>query len=333
MKKYASLLLFALLLNGCDDGNLTVDTINFEDVSSASCPTTSTTGNTLIYKINEKEALLLQLPTTSIVNDSVTNVYDIDNTTYRFLYRSYDGTVATDNLCNTIPPTTPKVIEEWVATAGKMNIISRQVEVVNTTDGSSKISGYEHSINFTNITFSKPSGVPQTDEKFAFGTYATSVTIPNSLAFSNSATENYKAFQCTAGLNRVYNYSPSFYISIDNIDPNLIQPVATLPNQPRTSLITASMNNVYYRTATSGTGSFTDSYFCASPAPASPAIGEDWSGKLGVANVSGIIEVSTLDATNSFIHTITLKNVIMQKGGSHFKLGTTFVLGTLTIAK
>jgi hypothetical protein len=53
MKRVLSLL-FLLALNGCDDGNLIQEDINFEDVTTESCST-----NDLIYKLNDKEALIL----------------------------------------------------------------------------------------------------------------------------------------------------------------------------------------------------------------------------------------------------------------------------------
>lgn len=105
MKKYTALLLFALFLNGCDDGDLTVDTINFEDIEqSQACGDAAT--STLVYKLKTQEALLLQMPAGSFRNENdSTYTYNIDskgNGSYRVLYRAYDGTVATANICGTI---------------------------------------------------------------------------------------------------------------------------------------------------------------------------------------------------------------------------------------
>lgn len=325
MKKYAALLLFALFLNGCDDGDLTVDEIDFADVqeSSACDPLT----NTLIYKLKSQEALLLQLPSGAIVNDQGTYTYTIDANgkgSYRVVYRAYDGTVAKDNICGAIPPTTPKVTEEWNGVEGLIEIVTTQTEVPNTNnDGGSRITGYEHSIIFRNITFAKPAG-NQTEAEFVFGTYNTPVT-PADLTFKTNP--NGSAYECD---NKTYNYNNSFYLSIEDIDPALIVNVITASNQPRTSLITATQNKVFYKTALTETGSITPAFICAKVQPSSPAIDETWTGQLGVANASGIIEVTTTRTGQVYEHTIVLKNVILQKGKSSFKLGSSFVLGKVT---
>jgi len=330
MKKYAALLLFALFLNGCDDGDLTVDKIDFADVqeSTACDPLT----NALIYKIKSQEALLLQMPEGAIINDEGTYTYTIDakgNGSYRVVYRAYDGTVSKENICGLIPPSTPKVTEEWLGIDGVIEITTKQIAPKNNPDdGGTRITGYEHTIVFRNITFAKPAG-NQTEAEFKFGTYNTTVT-PANLTFKTNP--NGSAYECDE-IGRVYNYNNTFYLSIDDIDPALLVNEVTASNQPRTSLITATQNKVFYRTALAETGSITPAFICAKVQPSSPAIDETWTGQLGVANTSGIIEVTTTVSTNAigqvYTHTIVLKNVILAKGNSNFKLGSSFVLGKI----
>jgi hypothetical protein len=50
----------------------------------------------------------------------------------------------------------------------------------------------------------------------------------------------------------------------------------------------------------------TDDYFCKTTYPA-PAITEEWIGVTGVANTSGIIEVTTTTFGTGFKHTVVLK--------------------------
>ena len=64
MKKVIGLLIFGLLLNGCDDGDLTLENIDFENVSTQSCMT-----NEIIYKLKPEEALLLEMPKIDFVNE------------------------------------------------------------------------------------------------------------------------------------------------------------------------------------------------------------------------------------------------------------------------
>ncbi|SEO86673.1 hypothetical protein SAMN05444671_1187 [Flavobacterium sp. CF108] len=327
MKKYVSLLILALLLNGCDDGDLTVDTIDFADVqTSASCPNSSTdeTAPTLIYKLKTQESLVIQMPANSIKTDATPVgtplTYDIDNSTYRVLYRAYDGTVAINNICGTIPPRTPNVTEEWQATAGIIEVTSTQVTGdKSATDGSTRITGYNHQIVFRNITFLKPAG-PQTEEEFVFGNYTTAAD-PINLTFTTVPT------QCT-DKKQVFNFNPTSYMQVNNLDQNLIQQVVGT----RSSAITAAANNITYTTFKSNTGTLTSSYFCISPAPSAPAVSTVWN---SVVDNNGIVEVTTTaTGTTSIVykHTITIKNVTLKKGNSSFYLADNFVLGTITDA-
>ncbi|OXB12785.1 hypothetical protein [Flavobacterium reichenbachii] len=326
MKKYASLLLFALLLNGCDDGDLVVDTIDFASVEPASCgiPTGTTSGNSLIYKLKDREAFLLQMPIGSglIENDS-TYTYDINNTSYRLLYRAYDGAVATDNLCSTIPPSTPKVTEEWIATGGKIKIQSTTTIGDGPIEGSTRVTGYSHTIFLNDITFLRPSG-SQTNEQYNFGTYKTTIT-PANLTFNDINV----AYNC-AERKEIYNYNNSFYIMIENISDDMLVNVETETGKPRTYDITTSGNNkVFYRTAEAGSGTITNNYFCPTRAT-TPTIGEEWKGLPVYENVKGTIEVTTTKNAQIYFHAIVLRNVVVQKENSKFKLGNNFVLGTIT---
>lgn len=334
MKKYTALLLFALFLNGCDDGDLTVDEIDFETVTTTqACDTT----NTLIYKLKDQEALLLQMVAGSIKNDPGEYTYDIDskgNGQYRVVYRAYDGVVATTNICGLIPPSTPKVTEEWIGTDGVIEInTTEDVRENENGDGGTRIYGYNHDIVFRNITFSKPSGI-QTNEQLIFGTYKSTVT-PADLTFKKT-TDN-SVYTCSTTENKtaedyknLFNYNSSFYLAIENFDiATLLKNEVTPVGQPRQSLISETMNKVYYRTAKSGTGIFTEANICNAPRP---TINETWAGQDAVPGTSGIIEVTTTSAANIYTHTIVLKNVILQKGNSTFKLGTSFLLGTINLA-
>ncbi|OIV41536.1 hypothetical protein [Flavobacterium johnsoniae] len=331
MKKYASLLLLAIFLNGCDDGDLTVDQINFDSVQPTSCvpfvENSLSTDPTIIYKLKPQEAFILQLPKTNgLVNDPGIKIYDIDNSQYRVLYRSYNGTVAKDNICGTIPPSTPNVTEEWTGTAGKITIATSQVPTETDANDSFRIKAYNHVITFENITFLKPAG-PQVQALFEYGTFQTSVT-PADLTFQN--TDTGEAFICP-DKTKIYNYSPSMIVTVENLSADLIINQATAPGQPRTADIGATTNKVVYRNFQSGTGSITDAYpFCAAQAPALPAVNETWIGTTDPTDTKATIEVTTEEVAGTFLHTVVLKNVLLTKGNSSFRLGNIFTLGKIT---
>lgn len=315
MKRVVSLMFFALLLNSCDDGNLIQEDINFEDVDTQNCST-----NDIIYKLKEKEALLLEIPKTSFPSEpSLTNTplsIDINNTN-RVVYRFYNGNVATDNICETIPPANPIVTDQWNATAGKIEIFTTAIKTVNTTENSTKISGYNHSIVFKNITFAKSNGT-QVYETFPFGNYVTPAT-PLPFLFD-------KTIEKCSSSNLIYNYTTSEALTLD-IDPNLIINEVTAVNTPRTGVIGTSKNILKYRLFS---GLLTSDYFCATTTPATPTISQQWDAVAGISGINGIIEVTTTtDGPNTFKHTIVLKKVTLKKGNSDFLLGDNYLYGDL----
>lgn len=316
MKRVVSLLVFVLLLNGCDDGNLTLETINFEDVATQSCST-----NSIIYKLKEREALLLEIPKTTFVNEptvvGIPTVVEIDKTN-RVVYRFYNGTVAVDNICNTIPPALPNVTDQWTATSGKIQIITTTITAPGSIAGSTKITGYNHNIAFSNITFEKTNGT-QVYQDFPFGNYITSST-PLPFGFDKVVD------QCPSS-KQIYNHTSSEALTIDAIDPALIVNAETSLNTPRTGLIGSVTNKLTYRLYA---GVLTDDFFCAATVPTLPLISEEWNAVNGVSGVSGIIEVTTVKSgTSAFLHTIVIKNATLKKGNSSFKLGDVYTYGDL----
>ncbi|WP_281234404.1 hypothetical protein [Flavobacterium gelatinilyticum] len=320
MKKYACLLVLALLLNGCDDGDLTVDTIDFDSVQTAS--TCDKTTNALIYKLKSQESLLIQLPQNTIENNpsdvGSPRQYTIDNTNYRVVYRAYNGAVATANICGVIPPSTPVVTAEWQASGGIIEIVTTQdLGDPSATDGGTRIRGYNHVITFKNITYQKP-GTPQTYVEEDFGTFRTD---PENLNFTFAET----AKQCSDKKN-VYNFNTTSYMMVDNLDPTLI----VKEEGTRSANITTTTNKLAYTTFKSGTGTLTESYFCQSPVPSAPNVFGTWESSPAT---QGTIEVTTTKAGTTniiYTHTITLKNVTLKKDNSNFYLANSFLLGTIT---
>lgn len=316
MKRFLCVLACFFALNGCDDGDLTLETINFEDVTTQSC-----TAKDVIYKLKQQEALLLEIPKSSFKNEPTAagapTLIDIDDLTYRIVYRFYDGTVAADNICSTIPSALPNVVDQWIATSGKIQITTTAIKTTNTAENSTRISGYNHNIAFKNITFDKRNGAPQTYQTFPFGDYATSAT-PLPFGFDKNVE------QCPNS-KQIYNYVSGESLSIEDIDPTLIVKAETPLNTPRTGLIGSSQNKLAYRLYSGVVG---PSYFCTATTPAVPAISEEWNGVSGVAGISGIIEVTTIKSgTTAFKHTIIIKNATLKKGNSDFKLGDNYLYG------
>ena len=316
MKRAFYGLIIALVFNSCDDGNLTQEVISFDTVTTQSCST-----NNIIYKIKGQEALLIQIPSSSFTNEPTAvgspTIIDI-NSTNRVVYRFYNGTISSSMFCETIPPSSPAVTDEWIATAGKIQISTTAIKTTNATTGKTSITGYNHNIVFKNITFAKQNGT-QVYETFAFGDYSRTIT-PLTFGFDETLE------QCPTS-KQIYNYNSSEAVTLDNIDTNLIQNQITPLNTPRIALIGTTANKLAYRLFTNGI--VTPSYFCNTTIPTTPAISQEWIAEAGVANVKGTIEVTTTNVLNTYTHHIVLKKVTFVKGNNNFTLGDSYVLGDL----
>jgi hypothetical protein len=315
MKRFLGILICILAFNSCDDGDLILEDINFEDVDTQSCDT-----NDIIYKLKEKEALLLEISKSVFVNEPTVpgtpTIIDIDNVTNQVVYRFYNGTISTENICNTIPPALPNVTDQWTASSGKIQIITTTIKSTDAANNSTRITGYNHNITFKNITFDKGDGTNIKHETFPFGDYTTPPT--NALPFGFEQVIK----QCSTS-KQLYNRTSSEALTIDNIDPALIVNTETPLNTPRTAVIGSVNNKLTYRLYSNGV--LTDDYFCNTTVPVLPSISEEWNAVNG-----GIIEVTTIkNGTTAYKHTIVLKNVVLKKGNSDFKLGDSFPYGDL----
>ena len=310
MKKVVSLLVFAFMLNSCNDGDLIQEDLNFEDVATQSCQT-----NGLLYKVKDNEALILEIPGVNFPTQTTSQELDI-NERNRVLYRFYSGAVTSATLCESIPPAQPIVTDQWTGSNGKIQINTTAVKTVNTTDNSTKITGYNHNITFKNITFVRSNGT-QVYETFPFGNYVISAT-PLPFAFNKTLK------QCSVS-KQIYDKNSSEALILD-IDPTLITNLVTPLNGPRTGLIGNSINKLTYRLFS---GLLTDDYFCNATFPAIPVVSEEWIAVTGLGNESGIVEVTTTSFGTGFKHTIVLKKVKIKKGNSDFLLGDNYLYGEL----
>jgi hypothetical protein len=315
MKRFLGILICTIVLSSCDDGDLVVDKIDFSAVQTQSCST-----NNLLYKLNDNESLILNVPATTFANNptdpGVPTILDV-NATNQVVYSFYDGKVISGNICDLIPPATPNVNSQWKASSGKIEIVTTDIKKLDETNNSTRITGYNNNIVFKNITFDKGDGTSQFYESFPFGDYTKTA---ESLPFAFNGLLNI----CSNG--QVYGFSPSESFTL-NIDPALIANEVTPPNTPRTGVIGATVNKLAYSLFTNGV--VTASYFCNATVPVLPSVSQEWLGKAG-----GTIEVTTsTNGPNVFKHIIVLKNVTLVKGNSNFQLGNSYTYGELQTTK
>jgi len=315
MKRILCILSLLFFIIACDDGNLTVDVIDFTEVTAQKC-----SDKDVIYKVKDAEMLFIEIPASTFTENETLVGAPIQvsiNATNKVTYRKYDGSVSSSNICPTIPDATPNLVEQWNATSGIIQITSTAIKSTNTTDNSTRITGYTYNIVFKNITFQKPTG-PQVYETFIFGNYATTVS-PLAFGFNEEVDKS----TCVSD-NRIFDFSGSEVFTLDVAD------YATLfanevTTTPRTALISSS-NKLSYRLYS---GTITNAYFCATTIPTTPTLLQQWNAIDGIEATSGIIEVSTTTLGAASQHTIRLKKVTLKKENSSFSLGDDYLFGTL----
>lgn len=318
MKRILSLLSLLLFITACDDGNLTVDEIDFSDVPVQKC-----SDKDLYYKIKDDKMLFIEIPASTFTENETLDGAPIEvqiNSTNKVTYRRYAGTVTSANICGAAPDVTTNLVEQWNATSGIIQIIATAIKTTNATDNSTRITGYTYNINFKNIIFQKPDG-PQGYGVYPFGNYTKTVS---ALAFGFNE-EVDKSSCSTTTSTKIYDFSGGEVFTLDVADfANLFASTPTPLGTPRTVLISAT-NKLSYRLYSNAVN---DAYFCGTPNPTTTLL-QQWDAVNGIEATSGIIEVTTTTLGAGFQHTIHLKKVTLKKGNSTFSLGDDYLFGTL----
>lgn len=327
MKKFLGILVLVFLLNGCDDGDVTVDPVTFNEIAAVNC-------GQLIYRLTENRAMIIKLPenildiTTVFKNDqSLTPTELTVGVDANVVYRIYNGAVTNEALCSSPPPISPVATEEWLATAGKIVFVTTPVYAAPDTEtGATKITQYRHSIVFRDIKFAKPDGTDQNYDEFNFGNFFTT-PIPMPFSFASA---DVKLCPATNTLYKALN-SGKEGLFIKNFSPALL--ATTDLGVPKTALIgtaETAENLLVYRSFVNPIPSEgNENYFCNGTNTTPPATLEQWNGLPGVADVSGIIEVTTTTNGGGFLHTIRLKGVTFKRGNTTFYYGNDILYGEL----
>lgn len=119
-------ILSLLLFTGCSDGDFSIEALDFGTSEIKLCNNFTSQGEYVFYQLSEdnKKAMIINIKnlTTNITEEIDTVEYTLNNDN-TILYRIFDGD-AKSYFCNEVQPTSPKVIEEWIATSGTIQIIT-----------------------------------------------------------------------------------------------------------------------------------------------------------------------------------------------------------------
>ncbi|MCG2611928.1 hypothetical protein LZZ90_10460 [Flavobacterium sp. SM15] len=173
MKKFLGLLVFALLLSGCDDGDMVLESFNFGTATIQKCP-----DKQLLFKTSNEELLLVNIPASSFPNAATPagqpTIVTISGSN-SVLYRKYNGAVTGGTICSVVPPSSPSVLKEWTAAqGGKIQITSTERTATDPVTNVTTVVGHNHQIKFINIQFVSSDNT-FVFEEYLFGTYQTSI--------------------------------------------------------------------------------------------------------------------------------------------------------------
>ncbi len=295
MKKllYSIVLIFIF---SCDDGDLQIETIDFDSITTINyCDEIEIDQENILFKINENEALILELPANLLINEisteDIESIISSDGPS-TLTYRTFSDDVSTDYFCSDIPLTTPTVTEEIVASSGLLYITTTTEDNVT----------YDHDITLSNITFETSANTRITDLNIeSFGDISTEKSSV-SIDFNDITTINNCDSIETDQENVVFKIKGSEALIL-KLPANLLTNAVTTTDTESTISIDGETTLTYrFYTNTVSTD-----YFCSSVTPATPEIIEEFSAESGTV----LITTTTEDNIN-YTHTITLDSVVFE---------------------
>ncbi len=162
------LILFMVLFAACSDGDLQIETIDFDEVAVQFCDSEATTDTQIFFKINGDEALILELQSGLLKNEAPDGVISsaVPGKS-QITYRIFSDDVTKSYFCSDIPPSSPLVIQEITATDGAV--------LITTVQSATDSTAYEHTIELSGISLVNDQGERITDLSInEFGTITTS---------------------------------------------------------------------------------------------------------------------------------------------------------------
>ncbi|MBN9282998.1 MULTISPECIES: hypothetical protein [unclassified Flavobacterium] len=306
MKKIFGAFVCLFLLNGCDDGDIVVETFDFGSSSIQKC-SNSTDTQTILTRTNKNQLMLINVAASNFKNQETVAGTPITITTTgsEIIYRSYSDDVTSAAVCSTIPPVSPVVAEEYrVLPGGTIEIVTTMLPNVNASSLATSVS-YNHQIKFKNVQFSNGASTISFQE-YLFGTY-TPTTNTLSFSFTDPTIKN-----CTD--NKIFLQSSNQALLLD-------LPAASYPSEAGTQTITLDgTNRAIYRLYTGGAAAdYTTDLIC-SGTPATPIVlSEEW-----IANEGTVTIVTTaifgVDNTTiiGYKHNIKFTNIRYKKGSQSF---------------
>jgi len=361
MKKYFGLLFCLYALNSCDDGDMVMESFNFDGIASAGCPTT-TTINT-IFKISDNEALILKIDGKETIDDveltaktfpfrniiteeDNPRIYKI-NTLNRVIYRVFNSPVSASYFCQDIPPVSPSVISESTTLAngdGRIEITTSKIASDALTPYASVAAvKYRHSVILRNITFSSDNG-STTYETFDYGIYDKASGVNFSFA------PNVAVSSCTTNPGRLFRIADTNTGNIESkenlnevLEFRITDDELAALDLGDNDLLINDTHQLIYKIYSSDVSSASNTFLCEGsdsnliPTPvlydtftALNGTADDGiniaTGKIIINRTPNALPAPPLPQVQTYTYTITFSNLTFKDytGAVHFKQGNVF---------
>ncbi|MBA6315111.1 hypothetical protein [Cellulophaga baltica] len=156
MKKLYIVFIF-IFISSCDDGDLQIESLDFDDVSIQTCTAIDIAQANTLFKINDDESLILILGANVLTQEEGSITVELtSSTSSTIVYRLFSDTVTSDYFCDDIPPSTPTVLDEITATEATLTITTTSTGTVDAPE-------YEHKIQLNTISLITSSNQRITD--------------------------------------------------------------------------------------------------------------------------------------------------------------------------
>lgn len=299
---------FLMLLFSCNDGDLQIETLDFDSASIQACDSPiDVEQTTLFFKIQGAETLILDLQS-GLLENTTSEISTISSTIpgeSQLTYRFFSDDVTSAYFCGDIPPATPTVLDEIEAENGIVNITSTASSVTSTTKT------YTHEIIITDLTLVNNLNERLTDESgLDYGDVTTSIGNSATLSFSNyndiaiSLCENAPA----DGQIRLYKIVNDEFLSLDIPGTAIVNEATTTPREIDLASNGTLKNYVVNTIATS------DLVCTAGMLNDDNTVGEFFSAE-GTVKVSTVENAPDTEGAITYTHTITLENVRLTLRG------------------
>jgi len=129
MRKLFFIPMFLVFFLSCNDGDIIINDFNFQPENFDNC---GGPGGYVFFNINNSstaESISLSLGTNELLFlESGIQEFELNGTTNTVNYRKYGADVTSNYFCNTIPPTAPNVIIEYLGESGVAKLTTEAIK-------------------------------------------------------------------------------------------------------------------------------------------------------------------------------------------------------------